>query len=507
MGRRTTLLWILTSLVALSATAPLQAAADKSSPARPNILLVIADDWSWPHAGIYRDESVVSTPNFDRMARDGVLCTHAFAAAPSCTTSRAAILTGLPIHRLGDGGNQSGRLPAEYRVYPEALEEAGYVAGYCGKGWSPGNLQASGRTRNPAGPRFSSFAEFLEKQPEGIPFCFWYGSTNPHRPYARDSGLKAGMDPDAVDFPPFLPDADVVRRDILDYFLEVQRFDNELGRVLDLLELHDLTEKTIVIATSDQGMPFPRSKTNLYDSGTRIPLAVMWKGTIPGNRVVHDLVGQTDFAPTFLDAAGVEPWPEFTGRSFLNVLTAEADGRVDPTRDHVFVERERHGACREDDKSYPVRGIRTERYLYLRNLRPDLLPAGDPMYPTGIGPFGDMDPGPTKDFLLANRHTTDVAPYYRRITTARPPEELYDCLTDPWQMNNLADAADTADVKAELRKQLDQWMLATDDPRAHGETDLWDKALYVGSRATPEQRKEIRARWIEEEAAHSGDRK
>ncbi|MHB8900725.1 MAG: sulfatase/phosphatase domain-containing protein, partial [Thermoguttaceae bacterium] len=291
----------------------------------------------------------------------------------------------------------------------------------------------------------------------------------------------------------------VVRRDLLDYSVEVQRFDSELGKLLEALESHDLLEKTLVVATGDQGMPFPRSKTNLYDSGVRIPLAVMWKGTISGNRIVDDLIGQTDFAPTFLEAAGVEAWPQLTGRSFLEILLAEKGGRVDRSRDHVFVERERHGACREADQSYPVRGIRTERYLYLRNLRPGLMPAGDPMYPTGIGPFGDIDPGPTKDFLLGHRHDPEVVPCFRLATAPRAPEELYDCTTDPWQMTNLADAADFVEIKARLRKQLDRWMEATGDPRADGETEIWDKALYVGSRASPAEVEKIRARWIEEE--------
>lgn len=498
MRGRTKLYFAGFYLVAVSIAWSLPAEGSEAA-SRPNILFVIADDWSFPHSSVYGGGGEVSTPNFDRVAREGVLFTQAFAAAPSCTTSRAAILTGQAIHRLGPGGDQSGKLPAEHRVYPDALEDAGYFVGYTGKGWAPGNVKRSGRKRNPAGPRFESFVDFLRQRPEGKPFCFWYGSFNPHRPYDRDSGLEAGMSPKAAPLPPFLPDHDVVRRDLLDYLVEVQRFDDELGRLLEALEGRDLIGETLVVATSDQGMPFPRSKTNLYDSGTRIPLAVMWKGKIPGDREVHDLVGQTDFAPTFLEAAGIEPWSEMTGRSLLSTLLSEAEGRVDRNRDHVFVERERHGACREGDKSYPVRGIRTEKYLYLHNLRPELLPAGDPMYPTGIGPFGDMDPGPTKDFLLAHRHDPEIVPCFKRSTSQRPPEELYDCDADPYQMDNLAEAAEFAEVKADLRRRLDRWMEATGDPRAHGETDLWDKALYVGSRATPEQQEKIRSQWIKEE--------
>ena len=479
--------WVAACWVVLLGAAVSSLAGDTEPKRRPNILVVIADDWSWPYASVLDEKAGA--------AREGVLFSHAFAAAPSCTTSRAAILTGQAIHRLGDGGNQSGRLPAEHRVYPDALEEAGYFVGYTGKGWGPGNLRASQRSRNPAGPRFASFDEFLEKRPAGAPFCFWYGSYNPHRPYERDSGLAAGMDPATPRLAPFLPDDEVVRRDLLDHLVEVQRFDDELGRQLLLLERHGLLEDTLVVATSDQGMPFPRSKTTLYDSGVRIPLALMWKGTVPGGRVVDDLVGQTDFAPTFLAAAGVAAWPEMTGRSFWDVLQGDGAGRVDSSRDHVFVERERHGVCREGDKSYPVRGIRTDKYLYLRNLRPELLPAGDPRYPTGIGPFGDLDPGPTKDFLLGHRCDARFEDAYRRATAPRPAEELYDCSADPHQMNNLAAKSELAEVKEELRTGLDRWMESTGDPRALGETDLWDKAPFFGSRASVEQRERFIAEW------------
>src|ERR1051326_2014867 len=150
-------------------------AAEKAPPARPNLLFFLADDWAWPHAGAYGDK-VVRTPNFDRVAREGVLFTHAFSAAPSCTPSRAAMLTGQAPHRLAEGGNLNGFLPKEFPVYPELLEQAGYVVGLSGKGWGPGNFRAGGRTRNPAGPSFKNFEEFLKVVPADKPFCFWFGS-------------------------------------------------------------------------------------------------------------------------------------------------------------------------------------------------------------------------------------------------------------------------------------------------------------------------------------------
>ncbi|MHC4464672.1 MAG: sulfatase-like hydrolase/transferase, partial [Planctomycetota bacterium] len=141
---------------------------------RPNILFCISDDQSWVHAGVYGDK-VVKTPNFDRIAAEGVLFTHAFCAAPSCTPSRGAILTGQNIWRLEEGGLLLGTLPAKFQVYTELLEAAGYHVGFTRKGWSPGQVKPSGRTQNPAGRRYKNFKQFIEARPEGQPFCFWFG--------------------------------------------------------------------------------------------------------------------------------------------------------------------------------------------------------------------------------------------------------------------------------------------------------------------------------------------
>ena len=204
------------------------AAAGKAAgaPRRPNVLVAIADDWSFPHAGVYGD-TTVRTPNFDRIAREGVRFTHAFVAAPSCTPSRAALLTGQAVHRLEEGANLHGFLPKSYPVYPDLLEDAGYVVGYTGKGWGPGRFEPGGRDRNPAGPVFTGFDEFMQKREPGRPFCFWFGSQDPHRPYEPGTGAQAGMRPEGVRVPRFLPDTAEVRQDLLDYYFEVQRFDRE----------------------------------------------------------------------------------------------------------------------------------------------------------------------------------------------------------------------------------------------------------------------------------------
>jgi hypothetical protein len=143
--------------------------------------------------------------------------------------SRAALLTGQAVHRLEEGANLHAYLPKRFDVYPDLLERAGYVVGYTGKGWGPGRLEPGGRDRNPAGPQFRNFDEFIERRPQGRPFLFWFGSNDPHRPYEPGSGAKSGMKTETVKVPAFLPDTPEVRSDLLDYYFEVQRFDRDLG--------------------------------------------------------------------------------------------------------------------------------------------------------------------------------------------------------------------------------------------------------------------------------------
>ena len=443
--------------------------------ARPNILLAIADDWSFPHASIYRDRTV-RTPNFDRIAREGVLFTHAFTAAPSCTPSRAALLTGQAVHRLEEGGNLHGFLPARYAVYPDLFEQIGYAVGFTGKGWGPGRFEPGGRGRNPAGPVFTSFDDFMERRAKGSAFSFWFGSNDPHRPYEPGSGAKAGLRSEHVEVPPFLPDAPAVRNDLLDYYFEVQRFDRDLGRLIDALERAGELDNTIIIVTADNGMPFPRAKANVYDAGARVPLAIRWPGVARAGTVVDALVSLTDLAPTLLEATGVKPVESMTGRSLMPLLRGESQ----PRRDHVFVERERHANVRRGDLSYPVRAIRTKDYLYIRNFRADRWPAGDPEQYVAVGPFGDIDGGPSKSVVLDRGTEAAIASFFRLATARRPAEELYDLRRDPHQLINVAGRPEHGAVEQHLRTELARWMRETGDPRAAGDDDRWDRFPYYG---------------------------
>jgi arylsulfatase A-like enzyme len=464
-------LGIALSLLVLAAGPP-QPPADS----RPNILVIIADDWGYPHAGAYGDK-VVKTPHFDRLARDGVLFTNAFAAAPSCTPSRASLLTGRAVHQLAEGGNLWGFLPSRFAVYPDLVESAGYVVGFTRKGWGPGNFQAGGRIRNPAGPQFANFEEFYRQAPKDKPFCFWFGTNDPHRPYDKGSGARSGMKLENVVVPAFLPDTPEVRSDILDYYYEVERADREAGAILAALERDGQLDKTLVVWTGDNGLPFPRAKANLYDGGTHVPLAVRYPPRVKGGRTLDDFVVLTDLAPTLLEAAGLSSPAGMTGRSLMPLLA----GQHQPGRNAVFLERERHANVRRGDLSYPARAIRTKDFLYIRNLRADRWPAGDPEMYFAVGPFGDIDGGPSKDVLLERPSDPYTGRYFALATAKRPVEELYDLRKDPGQIENVAMRPELARARKELRAALDKWMRDTGDPRATADDDRWDTYPYFGN--------------------------
>jgi N-sulfoglucosamine sulfohydrolase len=455
---------------------PAAAAEPAKVDPRPNILYCLADDWAWPHAGVYGDK-VVQTPVFDRVAKEGMLFHQAHCVSPSCTPSRAAMLTGQWIHRLEDSGNLWSILPKRFATYPDLLEKAGYVVGLTGKGWGPGSIEKAERTRNPAGPAFKNFGEFLKTVPTDKPFCFWLGHRDPHRAYVAGSGVKSGMKLEDVKVPPYLPDTAEVRSDILDYYFAVQRFDRDVGEVLKQLEDSGRAANTIVIISGDNGWPFPRGKANLYDVGTHQPLAIRWPARVKPGQATQAFVSLADIAPTVLEAAGVEIPKDMTARSLLGLLT-----KGDETgRDLLFVERERHAYVRKDNLSYPARAVRTHGYLYIRNLRPDRWPAGDPELVHSVGPFGDTDEGPAKDTVLKMRDSV----FFKLAFAKRPAEELYDCRKDPYELTNVADKPEYAEAKAKLRAVLDKWMAETGDPRAgkDGGDDRWDKYPYYGAPA------------------------
>jgi N-sulfoglucosamine sulfohydrolase len=199
----------------------------------PNIVFLMADDWSWPHAGAYGD-AVVKTPTFDRIAREGVLFNNAHVSAPSCTPSRMAIVTGQHHWRLNEAANLGGSLDKDVEVYPELLQAVGYRIGYARKGAGPSKHEYTGR--DPFGPKFKSFAEFYNRREPRRPFCFWYGAGEPHRPYRYGEGAKSGIDPRTVKLPACLPDNETVRNDFADYLHRIQMYDAFCGHIIAMLK-------------------------------------------------------------------------------------------------------------------------------------------------------------------------------------------------------------------------------------------------------------------------------
>lgn len=427
---------------------------------RPNILVCMADDWGWPFAPAYGD-SVIKTPNFDRVAKDGVVFTQAYCSAPTCTASRAALLTGQDFYRLGPGANLNGPLGAGFPVYPDLLEQAGYAVGFTGKGWGPGSVEGTGRTRNPAGPSCRNFGAFVKDLPAEQPFCFWMGSNLPHRPFTTGPEGSRDVDPSRVAVPAFLPDHPEVRRDLSDYYAAVQRFDKAVGACLKALEASGRADNTLIVVTGDNGMPFPRCKANLYNYGVHQPLAVCWKGRIAGARRVDDFTGLPDLAPTFLEAAGLPVPAAMTGRSLMPLLLSGKSGQVEPARDYVVVGREKHMG------RFPARAIRTRDHAYIRNVQADF-------------PEVDTDQGPAKAYVLGNKADEKVKPYFERSFGARPPEELYDLARDPFEMNNLAGTPEHAAVQKGLADRLTAYLARTRDPRVRGEEAVFGDVARPG---------------------------
>ncbi len=442
---------------------------------RPNILFLIADDWSFPHAGVYGDK-VVRTPTFDRLAKEGALFVNGYTASPSCSPSRASVLLGRYPHQNGEGGNLWSEFPNAHPTYVQILDQAGYFTGSTRKGWGPGEYEVTGFSHNPAGMGYPDFKSFMEERPKDEPFTFWFGSSDPHRVYETNTGIRSGMKLDDVTVPGFFPDNDCVRNDILDYYFEIERFDRECGQIIAMLEEMGELDNTIIVMTSDNGMPFPRAKANLYDYGTRMPLAIRWPEKIKAGTVIEDFVNFVDFAPSFVEAAG-QSQNSMSGQSLWPLFAGETQDR-----EQVYLERERHANVRKGDLSYPMRAIRNHEYLYIWNPMPERNPAGNPTVHQSVGQYGDVDHSITK-FLIMNMEgklDPNGVDLFNLSFGQRLEEELYDVVNDPYQLNNLAANPELTSLKAEMKAKLLEWMESTGDRRAKNpRSTYWDEGRYT----------------------------
>lgn len=442
----------------------------------PNIVFCLADDWGWPHAGAYGD-SIIKTPNFDRIAKEGMLFNHTYVTSPSCTPSRNSFITGKFPWELESGANLWSTLPEKNQSFIHLLADNGYITGRTNaKTWGPGNLDnwIAHHGSHPGNSGYESFKEFLDKTgAKENPFFFWLGTSDPHRPYKNGIGKENGIDISKVHLFKHFPKSEIIQNDVADYYYEVQRWDSLVGSVIFLLEQYGILDNTIIIMTGDHGMPFPRCKGNLYDSGVRVPFAIRWGKEVNSGRSIDDFISFSDIAPTLLEIAGIEIPLDMSGSSFIDIIKSKQSGIINPEgRSDIVFGRERHVPAQEKPNmdGYPSRGYRNEEFLYVRNYKPDYWPAGTgnlgyTNYPNQR--YADCDGGPTKDYIIKNYNKDSLHLQAFQLSFAkRPEEELYDLKNDPDQLNNVASNPDYTEVLEIMRMKLQAKLISFNDPRA-----------------------------------------
>jgi arylsulfatase A-like enzyme len=403
---------------------------------------MIADDMGYGDAGCYGHPHI-RTPNIDRLAREGLKFTHAFLTCSSCSPSRSSIMTGRYPHNTG-AKELHQPLPAEQVVFAGLLREAGYYTASAGK-WHLGNAAKENfDTVVGGGPSgCERWVETLEDRPKDKPFLLWLAAVDPHRGYQPNTIPRPHTPQDAI-VPPFLPDVPETRKDLAMYYDEVARMDGYIGRVLDELERQGAADNTFVLFLSDNGRPFPRCKTTVYDSGVRTPFIVRWPGRVEGASVCHSLVSSIDIAPTVIELAGLTVSPTFQGESFAPMLTDPAASK----RDYVFAEHNWH------DYQAHKRSVRSKRYLYIRNAFPEL---------PGTPP---ADAVRSVTFQAMRRlHAAGELPPEQLgcFVTPRPVEELYDVQADPHQLLNVAADPKYARALKKMRRVHETWVRETGD--------------------------------------------
>lgn len=411
--------------------------------ATPNLILIIADDMSPEDSESYGGKTV-RTPHLARLAREGLRFERGFVTTSSCSPSRASIATGRYPHETG-ASELHQPLPANQIVFPEKLREAGYWTGAAGK-WHLGKpaqakfdvVQEGG---GPSG--CENWIPMLRGRPAGQPFFLWLAALDPHRDYQANTIPQPHTAAD-VSVPPFLPDVPEVRADFARYYDEITRLDGYVGSVLDELERQGVAENTLILFISDNGRPFPRCKTTLYDSGIRSPWLVRWPAQVKPGMVSNRLVSTVDIAPTFLALAGAAALPDGSGQSFLPQL----HDPTAPGRDYIYGERHWH------DYGDFARAVRSERWKYIRNYFPDL-PNQPPADAVRSPAFTTMRQLHAAGKLTAAQAVSFQAP--------RPREELYDLTADPHELRNLADDRNHQATLGQLRTALENFQKTTKD--------------------------------------------
>jgi N-sulfoglucosamine sulfohydrolase len=248
------------------------------------------------------------------------------------------------------------------------------------------------------------------------------------------------------------------------------------------LEKWGMLENTLIIVTSDHGMPFPRGKGNEHENANHVPMAAMWKGGIKGShRVVDDYISFIDLAPTFIDLAGLPReqtgMASSPGRSLREIFESEKSGIIDPGRDHVLIGKERRDVGRPNDEGYPIRGIVMNHFIYLKNFETSRWPSGNPE--TG---YLNVDGGATKSFILAEHRKDPGDRFWATCFGKRPAEELDDLGKDRECLENLSSNEASKSKMGELKARMENELRAQEDPRMFGHGAVFEKYPYADSR-------------------------
>lgn len=414
-------------------------------------MLLVADDLGLS-LGCYGDKNA-RTPNLDQLASEGVLFPYAFCTTASCSPSRSVMMTGLYNHTNGQYGLAQGdhnfHLKPTVRPLSRLVKEAGFRTAVIGKFHVNPAAQFQWDVRQ-EGETFDveslngRVEQFVGSVPAETPFYLHLGFGDPHRgPDGRfHVNRRTSFDPKEIRPPSFLADTAAAREDLSEYYEAVRRMDRGVGLVVDTLRKAGRLEETLLVFISDNGMPFPNAKTNLYDSGVHLPMIARGAG-LPAGKRCRAMTSWVDLVPTFLEAAGVAAPAGLPGRSWLRAAREENP----PGWDEVFLSHTFHGV----KMYYPVRGVRTRTHKYLHNLNPEIQflhatdLSGSPMW-QGRDPKLPMGKRAVEAYLH------------------RPAEELYDLAADPDEVVNVAGSEAHAGVLAELRKRVAEWRAATKDP-------------------------------------------
>ncbi len=416
---------------------------------RPNFLLMIADDMTWRDLG-YEGHPDIHTPNLDQLCTESMHLRQMFTPATTCSPSRHALYTGLYCIRSGAYPNHTRLFDGTKSMFT-FLKEAGYRVALQNKTHvGPGE---SFPYEHIGGADVLTETEAFIRRDPNQPWLLVYASNDPHGPWNR--GPKELYDPALLTVPPYLHDNKTTRNLLADYYAEISQFDTQVGNLLDLLKRCGEENNTLVMFVSEQGSSFPYGgKWSVYDNGIRASTLVRWPGHVEPNSSSDALLQYVDVAPTFLEAAGVDPrsldvgCPDahghtgFDGRSFLDVLR----GKNTQLRKYVFAQQTTVG-INGFLEPYPMRAVRDARYKLVVNLAPE----------NTYNISGIHKGQPIASWQEDAKTNPELAVRVQWLFH-RPAEEFYDLRSDPDEMNNLANDPELETVKKKLRQQLDRWM-------------------------------------------------